>query len=508
VGKPEKFKPLIETSWPWQLTLIVILIGSFMAILDSSIVNVAIPSMMNDFQATTSQIQWVVTIYMLALGVIVATSGWLGDFLGLKKLYIYSLIIFTLGSLLCSLSWNEKILSGARVIQAFGGGMIQPTTMAMVYSLVPRNKIGSAMGMFGLTMIVAPSIGPTLGGYLVQYISWRWIFTINVPIGIIGTFLAVAVLPEFPRHSAGKFDLTGAVTSAIGLFCLLFALSEGQDWGWGSLPIVLLLYFSFAFLGLFIFHELTTEEPLLDLRIFKYPTFTIGNIMLIIITVGMFGGLFYVPLYLQSIRGLGAFESGLVMLPPALVSAVMLPISGQIYDRVGPKPAVIGLILMAYGTFLLTRIDASTPIKSIIAWMTIRSLGMGLTMMPVQTALMSVIPTEKIGRASSITNIVSRVSGSFGIAMLTLLLTNRQAFHTASLTWQVPAQTFNTFVANNMLSSDSARILLQSAILRNSFVNAISDVFLVTAGITLLAVLPTFLLKKGTPESQGKMVME
>ena len=488
----------------WGLMMFIILIGAFMAILDSAIVNVAIPAMMHDYQTTTSRIQWVTNIYMLTLGVVVPTSGWLGDVLGYKKLYIYSLALFTIGSGLCSLAWSENVLIGARVIQALGGGMIMPTTMAMVYMIVPREKIGSAMGLFGISMMVAPAVGPTLGGYLVEYVNWRWIFTINLPVGVIGFILGYFFLPEFPRRKPEKFDTGGFISSATGLFCLLLALSEGQDWGWTSLSIVLLFYVSAAALGIFVWHELTTPHPLLELRVFKYPAFVVGNLMLAIISISMYGGLFYVPYFLQTVRGLGAMTVGLLMLPPALVTAVMMPVAGKLYDRIGPRiPVGLGILFSAIGTYLLTHIDINTSFQTIIFWQIFRSLGIGMTMMPLQTALMSVVPQSQIGRASAITNIMTRVSASFGLAILTLMLTNRIAVHAAYLGWTVSGPNLSSLVAAGGYNLSQVLGLLQMKLAGVAFVQGLNDIFYVTAILTVIAVLPIWLLPKKDQRRTG-----
>ncbi len=213
----------------WLAPVLVALIGAFMSILDASIVNVAIPTIMGVFNVGTSDVQWVSTIYMLTLGVVIPFSGWLGDRLGFKSLYILSMGLFVVGSLLCTLSWDLNSLVVARVIQAFGGGMIMPTTMAMIFRMVPRTQVGSAMGILGIGLMVAPAIGPTLGGYLVEYVDWRWIFTINLPVGAIGILLALFVLPEFKSKHPGRLDIAGGLTAAGALFCLLLALSKGAD---------------------------------------------------------------------------------------------------------------------------------------------------------------------------------------------------------------------------------------------------------------------------------------
>jgi EmrB/QacA subfamily drug resistance transporter len=497
-----------QSGYHWLGPVLVALIGAFMAILDSSIVNVAIPTMMNVFNANPSSIQWVSTIYLLALGVVTPLSGWLGDRLGYKRLYILSMAAFVGGSLLCSLAWDLNSLIIARVIQAIGGGMIMPTTMAMIYRMVPRDKIGAGMGIFGIALLVAPAIGPTLGGYLVEYVEWRWIFTINLPIGVIGMFLAYFMLPEFQSKHPGKLDIAGALTSATTLFCLLLALSKGADWGWGDERTVMLFLVSFFTFVLFVYLELTAENPLLDLRAFKYASFTFANLTIVVSTIGMFAGLFFLPLFLQNIRGIGAMETGLLMLPGALVSGLMMPVVGRLFDRIGPRPLVIvGLLLMAFITFLYHNLNLATATVTVMLWTTLRGFVMPLAMMPAQTAAMADIPTELIGRASAITNIVSRISSSLGIAVLTSLLTSRQVFHSAHLSWALNAANptvtdllarAGTAMGGGAHGRSMALALLSGMIAKNSFVNAIDDVFIVTAAFTLIALVPALFLKKGT----------
>lgn len=508
----------IKLKAPLFITLPILLIGGFMSMLDSSIVNVAIPSIMNTFGVGTNEIEWVVTIYMLVLGVSVPVCGWLGDYLGYKRLYIIALFIFTLGSGLCAFAWGVPSLTFFRGIQAVGGGMLMPTTMSMIYRITPRDKIGKAMGAFGMVFVVAPAIGPTLGGYLVEYISWRWIFTINLPIGILGLFLAYLAVPDFSGIHPGRFDWWGALTSAIGMFCVLYALSEGPSWGWTSERIVFLFYICLVSFTLFIYQELHTPEPLLDLRIFTNPSFALGNLVMIVLTIGMFGALFYIPVFLQSVRGLGALQAGALMLPPALASAVMMPISGAFYDKIGPKiPVTLGVLVLTFSTYLFSKVDIYTSLKTIIFWNCLRSVGMGLTMMPTQAALMADIPTETVGRASAINNIISRVSGAFGIAALTGLMTNRMALHSANLSWAVSSS--NTATVNllqeasgsllgtgagNQTISSTLLTLLGKSVYQISFVQAMNDVFILTSMITLLAVIPGLVLKKGRSSGRSR----
>ncbi len=503
-----------EKTRHWLAPILVALIGAFMSILDTSIVNIAIPTIMGVFNAGTTDAQWVVTAYLLALGVVVPLSGWLGDRFGFKRLYIFSMAIFVLGSLLCTMSWSLTSLITARVIQALGGGLLMPTTMSMVFRMVPRDKFGAAMGIFGLSLLVAPAIGPTLGGYLVEYVDWRWIFTINLPIGVVGILLSIAILPDFGTKKVGRLDIGGALTAAGGLFALLLALSKGSDWGWHSEGVIILFYLSFALLALFAYIELTSKDPLLDLRVFKYPAFTFANLTIVITTIGMYAGLFYIPLFLQTIRGLGALQTGLLMMPGALASAVTMPIVGRLYDKIGPRVLVIfGLMLLALLTFDFHYINLQTSWGTITLWVVLRGLVMAFANMPAQTSALADIPEELIGRASAMTNIITRVSSSFGIAILTTILTHRTAVHSAqmhnSLTaWNPEVLSFFSRFAHATgetinQSRTAAIAYLQGLVAKQAFVRGIDDVFLIAAGLTVFGIIPALFLKRAERPGPG-----
>ncbi|HTP60189.1 MAG TPA: DHA2 family efflux MFS transporter permease subunit, partial [Spirochaetia bacterium] len=384
----------------------------------------------------------------------------------------------------------------------------------MIYRMVPRDQIGRGMGIFGIALLVAPAIGPTLGGYLVEYVDWRWIFTINLPIGVIGMILAFFFLPEFQSKHPGKLDIGGAVTSATALFCLLLALTKGADWGWLDERTLLLLCVSFFSFVLFIYLELTAANPLLDLRVFRYPGFTLANLTIIVTMIGMFSGLFFLPLFLQSIRGIGAMETGLLMMPGALLSGLMMPVIGRLYDKIGARPLVIvGLLTMAFITFLYRNLNLATATGTVMLWTMFRGLVMPLANMPAQTAAMADIPTEMIGRASAITNIIGRVASSFGIAVLTSMLTKRQTLHAARLTWEVtPAnstamgfiQHASSYMGGGGHGKTMALAYIWGIIQKTSFVTAIDEVFIVTAAFTLIALVPAFFLKRSKSAAAGQ----
>lgn len=513
----------VETVSNWGPALFVLVIGGFMAILDTSIVNIAIPKLESVFSVNTQKVQWVVTIYLLTLGAVVPLAGWLGDRYGYRRVYMASLAIFTAGSALSGLSWSLGALMGFRVLQAVGGGLIMPITMAMLYRMVPRKRIGTAMGIWGLTAIVAPAIGPTLGGYLVQYVDWRLIFYINVPIGILGFFLSLAFVPAFSPTSRVPLDGTGFVLVASGLFGLLLGLSEGETWGWTSEPIVLILSASILLLILFVLWEFRTPHPLLDLRVFAHGSFAVANLITVIVTVGLFAGIFYVPLFLQTVAGYGAMKTGLMLMPSALATALTMGLSGRLYDKIGARPLVIpGLLILAYTTYLLHNLSVNSSVGDVVLWLSLRGLGIGLTMMPAMTAGMSRVPTALVGTGSAINNIVQRVAGSLGLAALTAVLTRQETVHQLYLsssftpTSQVAQGLIHTFTQHLIdlgitvgYAKELTLTLLHQQILGSAFVMAMDDVFVLAAWITLVGLVFAVFLKsfhaaRETPPSKSE----
>jgi EmrB/QacA subfamily drug resistance transporter len=412
----------------WALPLAVVIVGMFMSVLDTSIVNVAIPVMQKEFSATTDDIQWVSTAYTLCLGVIVPTGAWLGDRLGLKRLYLLTLVAFAAFSALCGTAESLDAMIVFRILQAVPGGIIPVTTLTILYRMVPREKVGAAMGLYGFGMVIAPGVGPTLGGYLVEYLDWRLIFYINVPIGILGVIGALAVLPKFAGASRGRFDLPGFACIAVGLFALLLAVSEGQIWGWTSYPVLILFAASVNLLAMFVIIELQVKDPLLDVRALTHWPFVNSLLLIAILYIGLYSVLFYIPLFLQEGQKITPWHTGLTVLPQALVLMVMMPTAGRIYDRIGARwPALIGVTLTGGGTLLLTGINIGMTRPELIGWMCIRSVGIGLAMMPIMTSGLSALPAEVVNSGSAFNTIAQRVTAALGLAAMTALATSDQA---------------------------------------------------------------------------------
>jgi EmrB/QacA subfamily drug resistance transporter len=481
----------------WRLPLAVLIVGTFVSILDISIVNVAIPTIQNEFGGTTDDVQWVITGYALTEGVVVALAGWLGDRFGLKRVYNLALLAFAAGSMLCGLAWDLNSLVIFRILQAIPGGVLPVITMSFLFRIVPREKLGAAMGLYGLGVVFAPAIGPTLGGYLVEYLDWRLIFFVNVPIGILGTVAAILVLPRVPKTIGRRFDALGFVTMGGGLFALLLALSKGESWGWESYRVLGLITLSVLSFALFVVIELEVDYPILDIRVFRYREFTHSLALIAVMMTVMYGVLFYIPLFLQQVKGLGALDAGLTLLPQALAMAVMMPIAGQAYDRIGPRwPVTIGLTITAASTYAMRTITIDTPREQIMWWMALQGIGLGAAMVPIITGGMSVIPVKYTNTVSALNNVVQRVAGALGIAVLTAIFTILRAQQMGGRAALLPSNTATPQLGPT--APDLAGLYATYQITElQVFAAAMDNLFLIIAAITALGALSALLLRSG-----------
>jgi EmrB/QacA subfamily drug resistance transporter len=412
----------------WLLAVFVLIFGMFMSVLDTSIVNVAIPVIQKEFGSASDSIQWISTVYSLTLGVVVPVSAWLGNRYGLSRTYIVSLLAFCATSALCGISWDLPSMVIFRVLQAVPGGILPVVTMTMVYRIAPTDKLGTAMGIYGLGALLAPGIGPTLSGYLVQYQSWRLIFFINLPIGLVGVGLTLIALPTFPPIRVERFDVWGFATVAVGLFSLLLALSEGHDWGWTSYRILMLAAAAIDLLAAFVIIELQVAHPLLDIRVFKIWQFTNSILLIVALSVGLYAVVFYIPQFLQESQGVTPLRTGWIMLPEAIAMAVMTPLAGKLYDKVGPRfPSLLGLAVAAFGTYLLCGINVDVPARSVMIWTVVRGAGNGLSLMAIMTGGLAAVPKASVNDASAINNVAERVAASLGLAVLTSMAAARRA---------------------------------------------------------------------------------
>jgi len=500
-------------SYKWWV-LANIMIGTFIAVLDSTIVNVGFPKITAALGSTVDNTEWVLTAYLLIFGVMLPASGWIADHFGYKRTYFFSLMLFTLGSFMCGLSWNLSMLITSRVIQGIGAGVIMPVGMAIVMREFPIEQRGVAMGFWSISAAASISFGPMIGGYLIDKINWQAIFDINVPIGIFGMFATLVIQREYKSEQIRSFDVVGFLSMAVFLVSLLLGLSEGNaSWntgGWTSPFILTCFFISAAGLVVFLVAETIVEHPFVELALLKDFNFAATNAILFIFGVGMFGSTFLLPLYLQNSLGYTAFQSGLFFLPVGIIQGMVSPITGIVSDKFSPKiPAVAGIILLAVSMYLNSFLSLYSEHAQIIIPLYIRGLAMGMLFTPLSTIALSNIPRHKIAQASGMFNVIRQIGGSFGVAMFGAILSRRIIYHT-TIYAQVIDQTspaFQSVAANIKMfvqqtrgltaadAASAARILLGTHVSQQAFVRAVSDDFFISAAISAVAFIPVIFLK-------------
>jgi EmrB/QacA subfamily drug resistance transporter len=417
----------------WVISGVVIL-GMIMSILDTTIVNVALDTLSKELHSPISQVQWVVTGYLLALAAVMPVTGWMARRYGAKRVYLVSLLLFTLGSIACGFSNTLVALVVFRVLQGIGGGMIMPTVMTIMTRKAGPNRMGRVMGVLGVPMLIAPIMGPILGGWLVDDVSWRWIFFINVPIGVIAFILAQIVLDPDQPQPAHRLDWVGMLLLSPGLAVFIFGLAESSTYGFGSLRSWGPTAAGVLLIAAWFVHSWRTSEPLIDIRTFTHTRAGYAGTSFFLFAISVFGTMLLVPLYYQSVRGASALEAGLLLAPGGFGAMLMMPISGRLTDRYGPTwlPAT-GLPLVAIGLIPFVFVGANTSYALLSAGNFVQGIGMGLAMMPNMTAAMQAVPPSAIARTSTAMNIIRQAGASIGTAILSVILATAITSNLASI---------------------------------------------------------------------------
>ncbi len=422
-------------SYRWWV-LITVVFGAFASILDSTIVNTALPRIQRDFGADLHLASYVATAYILAAGVLVPATGFLANRFGIKRIYIASLVVFTFGSALCGLAPNIDLLIAFRVLQGAGGAALFPLSFALLFSVFTGRDRGRANGIFGIPVMVAPALGPSLGGYLTQYVDWRWVFYVNLPVGVVGVIMAARVLREQRPQANRQFDLPGFALAATGLGLLLFGLSNLAYDGWQSTgtvrgPILV----SLALLAVFVPTELRRPHPLLQLRLYARRSFLLATLIVLLGVVALFGPAFLLPQYLQVLRRETPFAAGLLLLWQGIGSVIGTITSGQIYNRVGPRRLIFtGLTVVTLTGFYLAFWTTSTSDLFILPFiLLVRGVGLPLTMQSTNTVLLEGINGPLLPEATTLNVVGRNVMGSLSIAVLTNLLQDRTSTYVSKL---------------------------------------------------------------------------
>ncbi|AYB44684.1 MDR family MFS transporter [Paenibacillus lautus] len=407
--------------------LLAVIIGTFMVLLDSTVVNVAVPTLVQYFDSPLHTMQWSIAAYTLALSAVIPLAGWLSDKFQPKRVFLISIGLFTIGSVLCAFAQTAEQLIAFRVLQGMGGGMVSPIGMAMVYRLAPPDKRGSVIGMFGIPLLLAPALGPVLSGWLIEFVSWQWMFWINLPIGMIGLFVGIKHLPSFPGKEAPTLDIAGMILGPVAFAMITYGVSEGGV-SWTSTRTLFGITIGGIALLLFIGSCLRQKQPLLELRAFKSVDFTRGIIISWIMQAAMFGSVLLFPLLLQQIKGFTPLTTGLILLPQAVGSMIFMPMAGKLFDKVGARPPLVaGMTLMTVALFTMSFVRIDTPLLLIMIVLFFMGSGMGLSMMSLNTHVLNATPKHLVSRVTPLTSASQQVIASFAVAGFTGYLSSRMA---------------------------------------------------------------------------------
>jgi len=502
----------LETKW---LIAIAVALGALLEVVDTSIVNVALDKMQNSLGATLSQISWVVSSYAVANVIILPLTAWLGDRFGKKRYFVFSLIGFTISSILCGLSQDLPTLIIARVLQGLSGGGLLAKAQAILFETFPKSEQAMAQGFFGIIVIAGPAIGPTLGGYIVDSsLGWRWIFFINIPVGIAAVLMCLTFLPadKAGQKDKGGIDWIAIGLLAVGLGSLQTVLEEGQSEDWfDSRFIITFSILAVAGLVFFVWRELVVDDPVVDLRVLRYRSLWSGSILSITVGMALYGTLFAVPIFAQTILQYTSQQVGWLLFPSALASAFMMPVAAKLLGKFDPRVLlVVGSLILIFALRWLTQLSPQTGEQDLSFPLIVRSFGTVLIFLPLNMATLGPIPKEDVGKASGFFSLTRQLGGSIGVALLSMLLEQRQAFHRVVLIEKVAAWDPKTLTRVATLTAgmvakgfdpsdahDKAMKLLDGSVNLQAAVMSFADTFWAVGALIVLTLPLVLLLGKG-----------
>jgi DHA2 family multidrug resistance protein len=444
----------------WIVALTVML-PTLIEIVDTSVVNVSLDSIRGSLSAGIDESTWTITSYLVSNAIIIPMTGWLSRVIGRKKYLIISIMLFTLSSFLCGISWNLQSLVFFRILQGIGGGALQPISQSILLETFPRKQHGMAMAIFGVGIMFGPIVGPLLGGWITDNWSWHWIFFINIPIGVVSVFMAMFFIvdPPYMKRISLKIDYWGLVLLAVGLGCLQIVLDKGQMEDWFSSGfITVLTLVSVVSLVLFLYVESVVDHPIMNLKTFKNVSFSTGNIVMFFAFFNLFGSIVLLPVYLQTLMGYTSTLSGMVLGPGGIATLIAMPVAGRLITKMNPKSLLaFGIVVSAYSTYLMSQFNLFADFNTIIWPRIVLGIGMGFLFIPLTTLTMSTIRKEEMGNASAIYNLLRNLGGSFGVAFVTTMIARRAQFHQVRL-----SDHFTPFDINYQIAAQGASQALQA----------------------------------------------
>jgi DHA2 family multidrug resistance protein len=492
------------------------MLPTLIEIIDTSVVNVSLNHIRGALSAGIDESTWTITAYLVSNAIIIPMAGWLSRLIGRKNYLIGSITLFTFSSFMCGSAWSLQSLVFFRIIQGIGGGGLVPLSQSILLESFPREKHGTAMAIFGMGAMLGPIVGPLLGGWITDNWSWRWIFYINIPIGILSIIMNIIVIqdPPYMKRVKMKIDYWGLAFLAAGLGSLQFVLDKGESEDWfGSTLIVTFAVISVVSLVLLVINEYYSEHPIVNLRLFKDRTFTSGVTVMFFVFLNLFGSIVLLPIFLQSIMGYTSYYAGLVLGPGGLATMLAMPFAGKVISKVNPKRVLaVGITICALSTYMMSRFNLTTDFWTFVWPRAILGIGMGLTFIPLTTMTLSHIPRENMTEASSMYNLLRNLGGSVGIAFTTTMLSRRAQFHQTRLVehlspfdpaYSIYRDNIGAFLGTQGLPASGADSLMYQELVRQSTTLAFTDAFLTICAL-ILCVLPlVFLMQRAEAPSGG-----
>ncbi|HEA5996725.1 TPA: DHA2 family efflux MFS transporter permease subunit [Staphylococcus aureus] len=475
--------------------LAALLFGMFIAILNQTLLNVALPKINTEFNISASTGQWLMTGFMLVNGILIPITAYLFNKYSYRKLFLVALVLFTIGSLICAISMNFPIMMVGRVLQAIGAGVLMPLGSIVIITIYPPEKRGAAMGTMGIAMILAPAIGPTLSGYIVQNYHWNVMFYGMFIIGILAILVGFVWFKLYQYTTNPKADIPGIIFSTIGFGALLYGFSEAGNKGWGSVEIETMFAIGIIFIILFVIRELRMKAPMLNLEVLKFPTFTLTTVINMVVMLSLYGGMILLPIYLQNLRGFSALDSGLLLLPGSLIMVLLGPFAGKLLDTIGLKPlAIFGIAVMTYATWELTKLNMDTPYMTIMGIYVLRSFGMAFIMMPMVTAAINALPGRLASHGNAFLNTMRQLAGSIGTAILVTVMTTQTTQHLSAFGEELDktnpvVQDHMRELASQYGGQEGAMKVLLQFVNKLATVEGINDAFIVATIFSIIALI-------------------
>lgn len=471
----------------------ILFIGAFAALLNNTLLNIALPTIMVEFAVKPSIVQWVTTGYMLVNGILIPASAFFITKFTNRKIFLSAMTFFALGTALAMLSPTFLVLVLGRMLQACGSAMMMPLLMNVMLTAFPVERRGAAMGMFGLVMFTAPAIGPTLSGWVVEHYSWRVLFGIVLPFALITLLIAYFKLRNITPNRNVKLDILSLILSSIGFGGILYGFSVAGDDGWGALHVYGTIIVGAVALVVFIVRQLNMDDPILDFRIYKYPMFALSSAISITLSVAMFSGMILTPLYVQTVREISPFYSGLLMLPGAILMGLMSPITGRLFDKYGARlMALIGLSITTFTTYLLSQLSMDDAYLYIMSIYTVRMFGMALVMMPVMTNGLNQLPMEANPHGTALNNTLQQVSGAIGSALLLTIMTKKTETVGAELVKEASDQVMPS-------TGDGIAATLETQLMNTAMLEGINLAFFVATIAAFVSLLLALFIKRVKP---------